>query len=293
MPNPRIVVADDHAVTRAFMATLLASEFEVVATVADGQAAVETTVALAPDVVVLDIAMPVLTGFQAAAAIRNLPAAPRIVFATAHEDPEFARAAFALGASALVLKKDMLAELRPAVRRALTFHGVYFYDDAASLSRTVARFIGDGVAAGQPAVLIATAPHRTAIRDQLTALGTDPEEQIEQGGLVMLDAEEVLERFMVGGMPDAARFEDTMRPIMDTVTSNRTGMVRAYGEMVDVLWKNGREAAAVSLEMLWNQLLAGRNCALLCGYSLHGVGQGDGYVRICHQHSHLHAGDRS
>ena len=76
MANARILVADDHAETRALIASLLKSEFDVVATVADGQAAVEATAALQPDVVVLDIAMPVLNGFEAAAIIRDLPDAP-------------------------------------------------------------------------------------------------------------------------------------------------------------------------------------------------------------------------
>ena len=120
MPNPRVVVADDHAEMRARIVRLLEFEFDVVATVADGQAAVDACDALHPDVVVLDITMPVLNGFQAADIIRDLPSAPRIVFSTAHDEAEFARAVRELGASALVLKRRMLADLVPAVRRALT-----------------------------------------------------------------------------------------------------------------------------------------------------------------------------
>jgi CheY-like chemotaxis protein len=236
--------------------------------------------------------MPVLNGFEAAAIIRDLPDAPRIVFCTAHDDVEFAKVAFAHGATALVLKRRMLVELVSAVRGTLKFHGVYFYPDAPSLSRTVASFIGEGLVAGQPAVLIATASHSAAIREQLTAIGVDAEGRIEQGELLMLDADEVLNGFMVGELPNPERFEDTMKRLIDRAAGSRKRLVRAYGEMVDVLWRNDQEAAAVSLEILWNQLIARRQCSLLCGYSLDAVGKGGGYNRICDQHSHIHLENR-
>jgi len=146
--RPRIVVADDHDKTRAAAASRLASDFDVISTVADGQAAVEAAGALYPDLVVLDISMPRLNGFEAGALIRGLPDPPRIVFATTYEDASIASAAAALGASALVRKRELLTELVPAVRRALLFHAVCFYEDSPSLARTVARFIGEGLAAG-------------------------------------------------------------------------------------------------------------------------------------------------
>ena len=119
MARPRILVADDHAEMRERIATLLGSRFDVVATVANGQEAVESTRTLLPDLVVLDIAMPVLNGFGAAAIIKDLPDAPRIVFCTASDDPELAQAARALGASAFVLKQNLWAELVSMVKRAL------------------------------------------------------------------------------------------------------------------------------------------------------------------------------
>ena len=160
MARPRIVVADDHDKTRGAIASLLASDFDVVSTVADGQAAVEATGALYPDLVVLDISMP---GF---------------------------------------------------------------------------------------------------------------------------DADEVLNRLMVGNRPDAECFEDTIHPILDKAAGRRKRLVRIYGEMVDVLWSSGREEAALSLEILWHQLIAGRKCSLLCGYAS-GVCQDEGFKTICDRHSHV------
>ena len=286
MGRPRIVVADDHDETRATIAGLLASDFDVVSTVADGHAAVEAAGAQYPDLVVLDISMPGLTGFEAGALIRDLPDPPRIVFATAYDDPSIASAAAALGASAVVRKRELLTELVPAVRRALLFHAVCFYEDSPSLARTVARFIGEGLAASQAAVIVATASHGASIRYQLTAMGVDCQERIEQGALLMFDADEVLNRFMVANRPDAERFENTINPIVDTAAGSRKRLVRIYGEMVNVLWSSGREDAALSLEILWDQLIAGRKCSLLCGYSS-GVCSGLGFNAICDRHSHV------
>jgi CheY-like chemotaxis protein len=85
--NARVLVVDDHAEARERIATLLQSEFDVVAAVADGQAAVEATRALHPDVVVLDIAMPVLNGFEAGRHQDYQTPAHRL--STAYDDPEF------------------------------------------------------------------------------------------------------------------------------------------------------------------------------------------------------------
>ena len=279
MARPRIVVADDHDKTRAAITSLLAADFDVVSSVADGQAAVEAVRALYPDLVVLDISMPRLNGFEAGALIRDLPDPLRIVFATAYEDASIASAASALGAWALVRKREMLTELVPAVRRALLFHAVCFYEDSPSLARTVARFIGEGLAASQAAVIVATASHGASIRDQLTAMGVDSQERIEHGELLMFDAGEVLNRLMVGNRPDAKRFEDTINSIIDKAAGRRKRLVRIYGEIVDVLWSSDREDAALSLEILWHQLIAGRKCSLLCGYAS-GVCQDEGFNTI-------------
>ena len=286
MPRPRIVVADDHENTRAAIASLLASDFDVVSTVADGQAAVEAVDALRPDVVVLDISMPRLNGLEAATMIRHFPYAPWIVFATAHDDASIASAALALGASAVVRKREMPTQLVPAVRRALSFHAVCFYEDRPSLARTVARFIGDGLAAGQGAVVVTTAAHGASIREQLTAMAVGSQARTGHGELLMFDADEVLSHLMVGDRPDAQRFNDTINPLMDKAAGSSARPVRIYGDMVDVLWRSGREEAALSLEVLGHQLVAARKCSILCAYSA-GVGRGKGFNTICDRHSHV------
>ena len=219
-----------------------------------------------------------LNGFQAADIIRDLPDAPRIVFVTAHDDSEFARAAREFGASALVSKRRMVADLVPAVRRALHFHAVDFYEDALSLSRTVAGFIGEGLIAGQAAVVIATSSHGAAIREQLTAMGADSGKRMARTPDARGPGCPELFHGRRAPRREALRRHDEADHGQSA--GSRKRLVRAYGEMVDLLWMNGQETAAVSLEILWNQLIARSTCSLLCGYSSDRVGTGAGFDAI-------------
>ena len=114
-----ILVADDHVDMLERARALLASEFDVVAAVGDGQAALDAAATLHPELAVLDISMPGMSGLDAAARMGVLPQAPRTVFLTAYDDPEIVQAARALGAAGYVLKRRMAVDLLPAVRRAL------------------------------------------------------------------------------------------------------------------------------------------------------------------------------
>src|SRR4051812_6228004 len=98
MVRPRILVADDQAEMRERIADLLRLDFDVVAFAADGQQAIEHALKLNPDVVVLDISMPILNGIQVASQLRDSGSAASIVFVTVHHDPDIVEAAFSIGA---------------------------------------------------------------------------------------------------------------------------------------------------------------------------------------------------
>jgi hypothetical protein len=103
--------------------------------------------------------------------------------------------------------------------------------------------------------VIATHAHTIGVLDQLRARNFDVERMQAAGELLLLDARDTLAIFMADGIPDAAAFKTIVPAIIERLRgdgSDRT--VRAYGEMVDVLWKDGRTAAAIRLEGLWNQL---------------------------------------
>ena len=148
-------------------------------------------------------------------------------------------------------------------------HAVQFYSTDQSLIRTVAAFLCEGLAAGQPALVIATPVHRVAIAEALMRSGCDPRQALRTGDLIVLDAEATLDLFMVDDAPDAALFEKNVGRLVEQALNGRdTVAVRAYGEMVDVLWKQGRAESAIQLEILWNKLALKYSFALLCGYAM-------------------------
>ena len=179
--------------------------------------------------------------------------------------------------------------LKPAPGRgAGHFHAVRFYEDAQSLARMVATFVAEGFIESLPAVVIATPDHLDAILEKLSGMSFDLDHLKQQNDLIVLDAREALALFMVDGMPKAEKFESAMLPVIDKACRGRQDcVIRAYGEMVDVLWKDGMEAAAVRLEMLWNHLANTRDFSLLCGYSMGSFYKDAAFDAICHQHTHV------
>src|SRR5438128_2163667 len=106
--------------------------------------------------------------------------------------------------------------------------------------------------AGLPAIVIATEKHRVAFVERLAASGADVDSAIAAGQLQLYDARETLAKFMVDGRPDPDRFETVVGSVVRTATLR--ARVSAYGEMVDVLWRDGQTSAALELEELWNGL---------------------------------------
>jgi DNA-binding NarL/FixJ family response regulator len=119
MPRPTVLLADDHTLLLEAFRSLLEEEFEIVGAVGDGASLVEEAVRLRPHVVVTDVSMPRMGGFEAARRLRDLLPATRVVFLTVNEDPAVAAEAFRLGARGWVLKTSTGSELAAAVRAAV------------------------------------------------------------------------------------------------------------------------------------------------------------------------------
>jgi DNA-binding NarL/FixJ family response regulator len=117
--RPRVLLADDQAANAALLSALLQTEFEVIAAVQDGQALVDAATSLSPDVIVTDIAMPVLDGIAAAREILRRNPSARVVFVTVHADPTLVRRGLAIGGLGYVPKVSAGDELVPAVWAAL------------------------------------------------------------------------------------------------------------------------------------------------------------------------------
>ncbi len=115
----RVLLADDHALVSAGIAKLLENDFDLVGTVSDGRALVNAVKDRKPDVILLDISMPVLNGLEAARQIRADSPGAKLVFVTVHSDTPYVIEAFRAGASGYVLKRSAATELLTAVHQVL------------------------------------------------------------------------------------------------------------------------------------------------------------------------------
>jgi len=116
------LLADDHQTMLSRVRRELGEEFEIVATVTDGRAAVEAALLYDPDVLVTDLSMPVMDGLQVASALKANHSRAKIVFLTIHEDADFFDAAFSAGASGYVTKARLSTDLIVAIRHVLRGH---------------------------------------------------------------------------------------------------------------------------------------------------------------------------
>jgi PAS domain S-box-containing protein len=149
-------------------------------------------------------------------------------------------------------------------------HLVQFYEDEQHLSEVAANFLGAGLAGNDHLLIIATEPHRKAFREKLESKGFDVEAATKSERLALLDARETLARFMRNGEPDPRLFEAEVGQLIARKTAALSGSahLRAYGEMVDLLWHDGQRDAAIRLEELWNELQQRHRFTLLCAYAM-------------------------
>ena len=169
-------------------------------------------------------------------------------------------------------------------------HSVQFYADDSFLLDGLSRFIGTALGAGDAAIVVATQAHREALERRLHARGLSTAKSIRQGRYIILDAAETLQKFMVEGFPDAARF----REVLSSVVVRARGAVElgarvvAFGEMVALLWEDGKYDAALRLEQLWNELGKEHSFFLHCAYPIKSFSHdhhSEPFLKICSEHS--------
>ena len=136
------------------------------------------------------------------------------------------------------------------------------------LTKNISRFMAEGLRRGDGLIAIATPEHSGTVARQLRQ-ESGYSKAVLEGRLIFLDAQATLNRFMVDGQPDRGLFDSVVGEALTGVQARagHTG-IRAYGEMVGLLWIAGQRAAAVRLEEYWNSLLHSSNISLFCAYPI-------------------------
>lgn len=144
-------------------------------------------------------------------------------------------------------------------------HFVHLYDGERALLELLHGFIVDGLRSGEATLVIATPDHLAALDRKLTADGFDLVAARWQGQYLPMDAKVTLAQFMISGWPDEQLFTRVMTDVLTRARRNGR-RVRAFGEMVALLWADGNTGATVRLEQLWNEFCQSQSLPLFCAY---------------------------
>jgi hypothetical protein len=170
-------------------------------------------------------------------------------------------------------------------------HVVQLYQDQEFLNRAVCRFAGAALANGEGLILVPTLQHWNAFRPRLEAEGVNVKDAEDRGQLTVVDADQLLPRFMQKALPDGPMFLGLAGEIIaQTRGTGRYPKVRWWGEMVNVLWERGDVAASMNLEDLFDRVAHEQDIAIFCSFLMDNF---DGEIhthmlpRLGENHSHL------
>lgn len=167
-------------------------------------------------------------------------------------------------------------------------HVVQIYESDDALLSLLEDFVVGGIVAENAVIIIATKEHLQALEQRLRSYGLDVDGLYASGQYITLDGHETLSEFMVNGLPDYDLFTETVNRILGRVRF--TGRkVRAFGEMVALLWEQGNRQGMMQLEQFWNHLFEKEAFPLLCAYPRHKFAEnGDITLKdVCKAHHHL------
>jgi DNA-binding NarL/FixJ family response regulator len=286
--KPRVLLADDHVQVLETVAGLLAADFDIVGAVSDGRQALDLSLRLNPDIVVLDVKMPELDGFQTLQELRRVGSHAKVVLLTMQQADAYVTTAISSGAQGYVLKTRIHSDLTGAIDHALA--GRLFVPSLTSLSAVVgsghtaqfhmndpvfldevSQFVGSTLRSGESIVVAATDHTRTGIAHRLIARGMDLAAMTAQGQYVVLDAAESLSQFMRDGQPDADCLADIVGGLERLRLSSARGpqsRLTIFGEMAVLLCRNGHVEAAVEVERIWSDLTRPLPFLTVCSYPI-------------------------
>jgi len=167
-------------------------------------------------------------------------------------------------------------------------HVLHLYENDDAFLDMLVGFVGAGINADDAVVIIADEAHLEGLQSRLSNHGIFMDSLIEENRYIPLRADEVLKEFMVDGMPDETLFKKTIGRVIRMAKRNGR-KVRAFGEMVAILWSDGNKKATARLEELWEQYCAQENLTLFCAYprNIFIQNAGEEAMHICSCHSRM------
>jgi PAS domain S-box-containing protein len=186
---------------------------------------------------------------------------------------------------------DAMPQFEQSLGREKSGHVVQLYSDDAFLLEILTGFIGGALSAGDGALVVATRAHAHSLEQRLRQRGLDTGMAIRHGRYIVLDARELLPRFMVNDSVDEGRFTEVIRTALTQIRdagpqANRR--IAVFGELVALLWAEGKMQEAIRVEKLWNKLAEEHRFFLLCAYPVTGFSDEKDiqpFLEICRQHS--------
>ncbi len=173
-------------------------------------------------------------------------------------------------------------------------HVVQIYENDAIFLDALTGFVGGGINSGDAVIVIATEAHLMALNNRLRSHGLNVNSLVSEERYIPLNAEETLSKFMVNDWPDEELFMQTVSKLFEKAGKKKR-RIRAFGEMVAILWAQGHNGATLQLEHLWNKFSKKNEFCLFCAYPKTGF-TGDistSITDICGCHSRVLEGSRS
>jgi DNA-binding NarL/FixJ family response regulator len=293
-PVCRVLIVEDYKPFRRAIGTLLRqrADLVIVGEAADGFDAIQQAQALRPDLILLDIGLPGMNGFEVAPRIREFCSNARMVFVTHESSLDVIEEAFARGADGYVSKLRVQADLLPGIDTILGGsrfascglqhvatgdvlashrHDLLFSSSDAVLVAGLSRFIATALAEGSAVVVLVTDTHEVSLHRRLRASHVDLHSAVRQGRYIPLNIGETLSKVMVNGSPDPTRFLNSTGDLLHEALRRATGRcpkVAACGECAPTLWAQGEVDAAIQLEHLWDEASMDQDVDILCAYPI-------------------------
>jgi DNA-binding NarL/FixJ family response regulator len=286
--KPKLVVADDQPRVLEMVVELLKTNFEIVGAAPDGRQALNLSLGLNPDAVVLDISMPELNGFEILQELRRIGSRTKIVLLSLHQSDEFIAHAMQSGAEGYVLKTRMQLDLASALDHALAGrkfvprlpslstiaahgHMAQFHANDSLFLDEVSQFIGATLGSGELVAAAVTEPTRLGIAQRLRDRGMELDVMTTKGQYIVMDAAESLPQFMRDGRPDAnclADIVDSLDRLRLSYTHGPQSRLTVFGEMAVILCREGNFEAAVEVERIWTKLTRPLPIFTVCSYPM-------------------------